>query len=154
MWIDLVEQFALSPERLGEDSPQYVDTKGLTRTFQRSVLIDHLFNHATHHRGQISAPRACASRNGLTLLHSGTARPTKKPSLESYRNTLLCAKRDIIVVWQVEWKQRQATALPLRSPATTARKRTCELNQLIMLSSRRPARAFLERAERDILLGR
>lgn len=33
----------------------YVDTEGRTREFPRSLQLAHAFNHATHHRGQVTA---------------------------------------------------------------------------------------------------
>jgi uncharacterized damage-inducible protein DinB len=33
----------------------YLDTEGRRREFPRSLQLAHAFNHATHHRGQVTA---------------------------------------------------------------------------------------------------
>lgn len=53
-WIDYVDQ--LDPEALmQEESFSYLDTDGNRVDRNRSVALDHIFNHNTHHRGQITS---------------------------------------------------------------------------------------------------
>jgi uncharacterized damage-inducible protein DinB len=53
-WIDYVKQ--LNPESLMlEETFTYFDTKGNKYERNRAEALDHIFNHNTHHRGQISA---------------------------------------------------------------------------------------------------
>ena len=52
-WIDYVEQ--LDAESLMTDEKFiYFDTQGTKRERDRGEALDHVFNHSTHHRGQIS----------------------------------------------------------------------------------------------------
>jgi uncharacterized damage-inducible protein DinB len=53
-WIDYVKQ--LNPESLmTEETFTYLDTKGNQHERNRTEALDHVFNHNTHHRGQITA---------------------------------------------------------------------------------------------------
>ncbi|CAF1157522.1 unnamed protein product [Adineta ricciae] len=53
-WIDFVKQ--LDTEALmKEDTFTYVDTKGNQHERVRAEALDHIFNHNTHHRAQITA---------------------------------------------------------------------------------------------------
>ena len=53
-WIDYVQQ--LNPDSLmAEETFRYLDTKGNQCERNRAEALDHIFNHNTHHRGQISA---------------------------------------------------------------------------------------------------
>jgi uncharacterized damage-inducible protein DinB len=53
-WIDYVKQ--LDPESLmKEETFTRQDTKGIPRERSRVEALDHVFNHNTHHRGQITA---------------------------------------------------------------------------------------------------
>ena len=53
-WIDYIKQ--LNPESLmKEETFTYFDTKGKETERNRSEALDHIFNHNTHHRGQITA---------------------------------------------------------------------------------------------------
>lgn len=51
-WVDFVD--GLDADKL-EDEFSYADTKGQSHTQQLSRILGHVVNHATHHRGQISA---------------------------------------------------------------------------------------------------
>jgi uncharacterized damage-inducible protein DinB len=52
-WIDFVKQ--LNPESLmSEETFIYFDTKGNKQERSRVEALDHIFNHSTHHRGQIT----------------------------------------------------------------------------------------------------
>lgn len=42
-------------ERRFEKSNPYVDTEGVTRDYPLPLQLAHAFNHATHHRGQVTA---------------------------------------------------------------------------------------------------
>lgn len=42
-------------ERRFERSNPYVDTEGVPRDYPLSLQLAHAFNHATHHRGQVTA---------------------------------------------------------------------------------------------------
>jgi len=52
LWCNCIA--ALEPKKLLEDFA-YTDTKGLPYTRERGPILDHVFNHGTHHRGQVSA---------------------------------------------------------------------------------------------------
>lgn len=51
-WIDFVNpvKFDKAPEKLA-----YTNTKGIHISLAYASVLDHVFNHGTHHRGQISA---------------------------------------------------------------------------------------------------
>ncbi|CAF0756182.1 unnamed protein product [Didymodactylos carnosus] len=51
-WIDYVTQ--LEPEQL-DKTFKYLDTKNVSSERVRGEALDHIFNHKTHHRGQITA---------------------------------------------------------------------------------------------------
>jgi uncharacterized damage-inducible protein DinB len=50
----LVWSASLSPAWLGEPLTYTSKIDGKTRTVPRWVLVTHMFNHQTHHRGQIT----------------------------------------------------------------------------------------------------
>ncbi|CAF0800138.1 unnamed protein product [Adineta steineri] len=53
-WIDYVKQLDLET-LMNEETFTYLDTKGKKHERSRVETLDHIFNHNTHHRGQISA---------------------------------------------------------------------------------------------------
>ncbi|CAF2985009.1 unnamed protein product [Rotaria sp. Silwood2] len=53
-WIDYIEQLD-SESLMTEETFSYFDTEGNKTERNRSEALDHVFNHTTHHRGQITA---------------------------------------------------------------------------------------------------
>jgi uncharacterized damage-inducible protein DinB len=53
-WIDYVKQLN-SESLMGEETFTYFNTKGDKYERNRAEALDHIFNHNTHHRGQITA---------------------------------------------------------------------------------------------------
>jgi uncharacterized damage-inducible protein DinB len=56
---------------LSHSGIQYLDTKGVTTKKQEAACLLHVFNHATHHRGQIHA--------ALSHLHASSVAPPPPP---------------------------------------------------------------------------
>ncbi|CAF3273444.1 unnamed protein product [Rotaria socialis] len=53
-WIDYTKE--LNDQRLmNEETFDYIDTNGNKHERNRGAALDHVFNHTTHHRGQITA---------------------------------------------------------------------------------------------------
>ncbi|CAF1475548.1 unnamed protein product, partial [Rotaria sordida] len=53
-WIDYIKELNLESLMMEETFP-YFDTKGMKIERNRAEALDHMFNHNTHHRGQITA---------------------------------------------------------------------------------------------------
>jgi uncharacterized damage-inducible protein DinB len=53
-WIDYIKQLN-SESLIKEETFTYFDTKGKETERNRGEALDHIFNHNTHHRGQITA---------------------------------------------------------------------------------------------------
>ncbi|CAF3441561.1 unnamed protein product [Rotaria sp. Silwood1] len=53
-WIDYVKELN-SESLMAEEKFQYIDTEGNKQERNRAEALDHIFNHNTHHRGQITA---------------------------------------------------------------------------------------------------
>jgi uncharacterized damage-inducible protein DinB len=52
-WIDYIQKLD-SDSLMNEESFTYFDTKGVKYERNRAEALDHIFNHSTHHRGQVS----------------------------------------------------------------------------------------------------
>lgn len=53
-WIDYVKQMNVE-SLMSEETFIHLDTKGIKRERNVTEVLDHVFNHNTHHRGQITA---------------------------------------------------------------------------------------------------
>lgn len=53
-WIDYLKQLNLE-SLMSEETFSYLDTKGKKWERTRAEVLDHIFNHNTHHRGQVTA---------------------------------------------------------------------------------------------------
>eukprot|EP00743_Colponemidia_sp_Colp-15_P005333 GILK01005735.1.p1 GENE.GILK01005735.1~~GILK01005735.1.p1 ORF type:complete len:182 (+),score=12.99 GILK01005735.1:46-591(+) len=80
MFIDYVD--TLDDSQL-DQSFEYCDTKGTAYSNQRSASLAHLFNHGTHHRGQVSAALTQHKFPAPAMDYSYYLREVKRDNLQS-----------------------------------------------------------------------